>query len=508
MRMRCHISIIFESLWQFIAVIVLIAIQQIDTIVDLVKEVGTAGIEAALASGGLWGLLGLVIVLLIILGIQFLRWRKTWITLDGNLIIVERNTLRKVKNTIAIENLSTVNMEQNLFERIVGTYRIKMDTNSSATANTTDISIVFAEDRAIAFRKAVLEKMGELKGFAREEILSEEKRPDQVIEEKRKGGAQVFHYGVSNMLAHCFFSMSLFNLLIVILGIGGFSWYVSNFGLMTFIREWLGGMLVLVLMVLGAAWDLIKRFITYYDFTVYRESTDLHLRYGLLKLRSYTIPVDKITCLEIYQPVFSRFFGRYQAKVITVGIGNENEESANLTMALPKAKFLEQLSVLLPEYAEENPLEGLESQDSKALLVKGAKLIKWGILLGACCLIAGKYMDFPEIPVLATKWLPLGWGLCMLLIAIMYLLSYKTAGYIFEEERAILASGIFQKRIHLCNYSRMQNVELKMHPLMRRHHVVCGSIHLLNKAVLIPYMREEVAEQMNGRMIAHRWGSK
>ena len=51
-RMRCHISIIFESLWQFWAVILLMLVNQIDNIVDIINEFGAAGLKGLIASGG------------------------------------------------------------------------------------------------------------------------------------------------------------------------------------------------------------------------------------------------------------------------------------------------------------------------------------------------------------------------------------------------------------------------------------------------------------------------
>ena len=543
MRMRCHFSIIFESLWQFWAVVLLLLFQQIDIIIDLVEDIGEDGIRIAMESGGLWGLLALVVLTLLVLGFQFLRWRKTWITLEDNLIIVERNTLRKVRNTIAIENLSAINMERNLFERIVGTYRIKMDTGSLTTANKTDISIVFAEDKATLFRQAVLRKMAALKGQATEEAVSCERRPDEVIEEKRKEGQPVFHYTAGNMAAHCFYSLSLFNLLVVIAGVGVFVWYVSRFGIVSFVREALGGFLVMILMVLGAAWDLVRRFITYYNFTVYRDGADLHLHYGLLKIRSYTIPVDKITCMEIEQPVMSRLFGRYQAKVITVGVGDEKGESANLTMALPKRQFIAQLSALLPEYQigglaaeagtaaedaaaaisegaaalaaaseeaasdsvpeksvlEKSVLEELEKEHAGSNVIRMAKMIKWVILIAAA---ANTLILAAELPV---KWVLPGAAALAALIGLMYILAHRTAGFRLEPEMAVFANGVFCRRIHLCRYCKMQNISLSAHPLGRRYRMVTGAVHLLNQAVGIPYITEETAGQIGDRMIANRW---
>ena len=105
-RLRCHFSSIFESLWQFWAVIAITLFNQIDTIIEVVRDVKSSGIRQALAEGGIWGLALILSLTGAVLLFQFLRWRKTWVTLDGNLIIIERNTLNRIHNTIAVENLS------------------------------------------------------------------------------------------------------------------------------------------------------------------------------------------------------------------------------------------------------------------------------------------------------------------------------------------------------------------------------------------------------------------
>ena len=173
-KLRCHFSIVFESLWQFWLIIIVMLFNEIDSIIEIAEDIGRDGLRALMESGGIWGVLAILLISLIVFGIQFLRWRKTWIILEDNLVIIEKNTLNRKKNTIAVENISAVNMERNLFERIVGTYRIKLDTNSMTTANETDVSIVFREDLAVEFRKTLLAKMNSAKGNTEEPAVSEE----------------------------------------------------------------------------------------------------------------------------------------------------------------------------------------------------------------------------------------------------------------------------------------------------------------------------------------------
>ena len=493
MRFRCHFSIIFESLWQFWIVIFFILLNEIEVIIEAIEKIGTEGIYSMLASGGIWGVLAILAITLIVLFIQFLIWRKTWITIDDNLVIVERNTLKRVKNTIAIENISAVNMERNLFERIVGTYRIKMDTNSLTTAGETDISIVFDERTAIGFRKLVLERMNTLKGNTETRALSEERQPDQLFESQMEG-KKFFHCSFGEMIMHAFYTMPLFSLLISIAGIGFMVWYIITFGFMSFVEEALGGFIAIIFLVIAALFNVLKRFVAYYDFTVYRDGKDIHVRCGLIKQKSYTIPVDKISALQIEQPLFSRIFKKYSVKVVTVGVGDEDGESSNITMSLSKDQLREQLQELVPEFgwAEFDQIDKEEKAGTKVRLVKS---IKWHIITIACILVMMFQMDAPwyiGIIIPAT---------CDVFINLLYILSHKAAGYCILDQGLILASGYFNKVYMMFTYKKAQYITMTYHPVAKKYGIGDGVIMLLNSAASVPYIKEEVAHQIEERII-------
>ena len=493
MRFRCHFSIIFESLWQFWIVIFFILLNEIEVIIEAIEKIGTEGIYSMLASGGIWGVLVILAVTLIVLFIQFLIWRKTWITIDDNLVIVERNTLKRVKNTIAIENISAVNMERNLFNRIVGTYRIKIDTNSLTTAGETDISIVFDEKTAIGFRKLILERMNRLKGNTETIALSEERRPDQLFESQMEG-KKFFHCGFGEMIMHAFYTMPLFSLLISIAGIGFMGWYIITFGFMSFIEEALGGFLALIFLVLAACFNVLKRFVAYYDFTVYRDGKDIHVRCGLIKQRSYTIPVDKISALQIEQPFFSRIFKKYSVKVVTVGVGDEDGESSNITMSLSKDQLREQLKELVPEFGWAE-FDQIEKEEKAGIKVRLVKSIKWHIITIACILVMMLEMNAPwYIGILIP-------AVCDAFINILYVLSHKAAGYSILEQGLILASGYFNKVYMMFTYKKAQYITMTYHPVAKKHGIGDGVIMLLNSAASVPYIKEEVAHQIEERII-------
>ena len=488
-RMRCHFSSIFESLWQFWAVIAITLFNQIDTIIELVQDMKSSGIRQALAEGGIWGLAVILALTGAVLLFQFLRWRKTWVTLDGNLIIIERNTLNRIHNTIAVENLSAVNVERNLFERIVGTARIKMDTNSMTTADKTDVSLVFREDKAVAFRKAVISRMNQVKGAATEENLAEDIRPDVVPEAIAESG-NVFCCGAWDMAKHSFYSMSIINLLIVVGGIASSVWYrTSEYYEPGAILEHAGAVIPVLLVFLGAAWGLIKKYIVYYNFRVYRDGDDLHLRYGLLKLKSYTVPVDKISALQIKQPTLSRIFRKYQARIVTVGVGDESSELSNLTMAVSKEEMLHQLGVLIPEFMGESIMSDVIAEDRRGIAVRAVKSVKWILMLAAGAVAVGMWTDLPT-------WAAACCAAMIGFIILLYGLSHITAGWKKGEQALVLMEGCFVKNWTVCRYDKIQMISLVAHPAARHMGIKRGSVHMLNMAAEIPYMKDEEAEEI------------
>lgn len=489
-RLRCHFSSIFESLWQFWAIIAVTLFNQIDTIIELVQDMKNSGIRQALAEGGIWGLVAVVGITAAVLLFQFLRWRKTWVTLDGNLIIIERNTLNRIHNTIAVENLSAVNVERNLFERIVGTARIKMDTNSMTTADKTDVSLVFREDKAIAFRQAVISRMNQVKGAAAEENLAEDIRPDVVPESIAESG-NVFSYGALDMAKHSFYSMSIINLLIVVGGIASSVWYrTSEYYEPGAVLEHAGAIIPVLLVFVSAAYGLIKKYIIYYNFRVYRDGDDLHLRYGLLKLKSYTVPVDKISALQIVQPTLSRIFGKYQARIVTVGVGDERSELSNLTMAVSKEELLHQLGVLIPEFVGESIMSGVIAEDRRGIAVRAVKSVKWILMIAAGAVVIGMRTDLPTWIIACCAAAMIGF------IVLLYGLSHISAGWKKGEQALVLMEGCFAKNWTVCRYDKIQMISLVAHPAARYMGIKRGSVHMLQMAAQMPYMEDEQAEEI------------
>lgn len=170
-RFRSHISIIIE---QTGGLLIALLIVFIPSLLENIDEIMEEGIEF-LDGRGLLVNLGVVLVFIIIIVLQLVVWSKTYISIQENAIVIERDALNKKKNTISIHSISNINMEQNLFEMLIGTCKVKMDTNSRSTADSTDVKIVLKKADALWFKQEIMRRIQDTEsGFERDDVRLEE----------------------------------------------------------------------------------------------------------------------------------------------------------------------------------------------------------------------------------------------------------------------------------------------------------------------------------------------
>ena len=162
-KFRNHISVVIEEVWGAILVLLVYVFAQV--LPELAET--SADDLSFFADNGLWIVLILAVLMALLIGNRILVWARTYIHIEDNAIIIEKNTVNKKKNTIGIKNISNINLEQNLFEMLAGTCKVKLDTNSLSTADKTDVKIVLKKADAENFRREIMSRM---QGTGRETV--------------------------------------------------------------------------------------------------------------------------------------------------------------------------------------------------------------------------------------------------------------------------------------------------------------------------------------------------
>lgn len=512
-RFRNHISIIIEQIGGGILALAVLAVSILLQSAEELAETDFSFLHGKT----LIVILAMLGLLAVSVGNRVFAWANTYICIEENAIVIERGKVNKKKNTIGIRNISNINIEQNLFEMILGTCKVKLDTNSRSTADSTDVTIILKKADAAKFKAEITRKMqgqdpvrdpaaergihtaggalyGQEDGNARIQEPQAWEEEDEAFDIRAEFG-DVFSHGI--------FSVNIFSLLILI---GAFAGTVVTAvqilekpNLLSSLLGAAAGIIVAAGIVLSALWDTVKDFIRYYDFRAKRRGDKIYIRYGFLKKMEYTIPVDKIQALKIRQSFVARIFQRYMAEIVNVGMGDEKEEQNSfLVLYSTEKKLKEQLELLLPEFAP--------TAEQKVERLPGSVWAAWALpgviyALVVCISAAVCAVFMPKYRILI--WLGAAGLILMVLIGMV--LKYKTDGSGADGGFLKLCHGYFGKNYISVRYTNIQYMEIKQNFIARAAGIRRGEIHLLassaNASHGIPYFKGNLHERIRQGML-------
>lgn len=523
-RFRNHISIILEQTGAVIAAVLVIIITQIFQSMDELLEADLSFIT----SKGFLILLGVTALLAVSLTAQVLVWARTYISIEENAIVIEKGRVNKRKNTIGIRNISNINLEQNLIEMLFGTCKVKLDTNSRSTADSTDVKIVLKKCDALWFQQEVTRKMEEpagaipaaagmprgVSGMASEtadgygDVTGESAYDRKSIQSTYSVLRELKDYdvraGIADIIQHGFFSVSIISVAVFVLVIIGTvisaAEVIGRADLMASLAGAAAGILVSVFIILSTLWDTVKDFVRYYDFRAKRLKDKIYIKYGFFKKVEYTIPVDKIQALKIRQSFLARIGHRYMAEIVNVGMGDEQaEKNSFLVLYCKEDKLKERLTLLLPEFAPcvEQPTDRMPASVWAAWTVPAVVYI----LLVAVGASAGNALTENEYRLYV--WITAA-ALIIMLFAGMTL-KYRTAGAGADDKYLKIVEGYFSKEYLTVRYRDIQYVQFSQNFIAKACGIKKGEIHLLassaNTSHGIPYFSGDKDEIIKRKML-------
>ena len=246
---------------------------------------------------------------------SLMRWYRTCFYIDGDHLVFERNTLIKKVSRLPLSSVATVNLERNIFERIVGTAKIKLDINSAATANQTDFTFVLSFEKAKALEADLLTA----------------KKEEQTATANRE---TVFAFTNAQAVRHVILNQPVVQYLGVaaLIIIGAF-----------FDRKILGGDIfaralpILGLSALGWLAGIAVQIMSAWNFRIERDEKSIFISSGLLRKKSYSFETDKINALTVRRPVLARLSGLAFAEVAVIGLGNDKMETPQISLLVKES---------------------------------------------------------------------------------------------------------------------------------------------------------------------------
>lgn len=506
-RFRNHYSSVFEKIVTFFCTFFFLFVLNVFTESDI--EVTEDEVEVIEISA-IHILIGVGIFILIvgtIVGILSWIWSKTWIVLEKNAISVEKNTLRFTKNTLGIKDISNVNIEQNLFEMVIGTSKVKINTNSFSTASTTDIKIILKKKDAEALKNYLNQRINQLNQpevainienevDINSENKSEKIRPGYVIETSAK---DIFLNSIysTNVIASVIIAAVSCGFLVNIVDFIFGADTIDNL-LYEYLSATVAIVGVAILVVIVLVWNCVKNYIKMFNFSVKRESDKIGIKYGMLKQVEFSVPVDKINAIVIHQTFIARLFKKYSAEMVNVGMGDEKEEDTYFCLYGSKEHLVETIKNILPEFADALDVE-IERQPKAAILMKIIGVIIWMTILSVIGAVINYFVDEAFIYVVGV--------LCAILVLsiILSILGFMVTGLGVSDDFCCIRDGAIATKQTIIKFNKIQFITANKNILTNKLGIVVGRVNILamqgKNTEVLPYLKEEKMEEISEKLI-------
>ena len=388
-----------------------------------------------------------VLVVAILAGLWgFLSWRATTYEVTGNSFRLKRGVIQKSERTIPLDHVQSVDAVQGVIQRAFDVVEVRIETAGGGT-NEPDASLS-ALDRVAA---QVLRR--EIEGSRKAAQIEESAGPTVIRELSTR---ELFLAGATSGQIGVAFS-------VIAVGFQFFDDFLSD----AFVRRlietlapnWLMVLLILLPAGLILAWFLAiaGTVLAYTGFTLSREGDFLYIKRGLLERREATIPLARIQAIRVSEGVLRQPFGLAAVRVESAGYGEDAGVSTMLFPLLPLREVQHFLSEATPEFAVNPPLRPLPRRALRRYVFRA--VVGYLIIAPAAALVS--FLIFGSVV-----------GLLALLLAppaAMYgWLSYRDAGWAFEEDRLVVRYRSLGRKTAIAPRRRLQSREVLRSPFQRR----------------------------------------
>lgn len=479
-NMRNHFSSILEDMGGVLILMAGILISGGKDSLELAMVLFKSGniIQGLIAMGGV------IFLLLLVFAWHINRWWKTTITVKDGTFITERRTLNRKINTIAVQNISNINLEQNLFEMVMGTYKLKIDTNSMSTADETDIKVILSKKNAYAVKNLVMEMMKEIaRANHHENVENEELSQTQFdvdsMEDMEENNYDVI-YNMKEIVMSCIAGTSV---LLVVCAIGFFISTVVSFVAMVHKHAALmaifSGVLLQGTMAFTCLTSLAKNWLDDFNFRAKREKDKIYVSCGLIKRRKYAVPVDKINAVCITSTFVGRLMKRAYVKVINVGGEGEDVDGMKILLCEREEELKKKMAVLFPEFVFPDR-DKIQKQPKTAFIKSRITFTIFYLIFTVCVLIGIHYVGTIYTVNLKVREIVVA-GLLVFYVWMFFCayLSYKITGLSVKEEYFVVSTGTFVRTIECIPYEKIQYIHYSQGPLDQKMGLKHGSVSIL-----------------------------
>lgn len=445
-RVRCHPSVIVENSLSLLVFIALLVTRFEATVV--------AGVLAAAA-----------VALLLF---NYRQWNLTTIRFNEAEIVVERDTLFKMKKTLPYAKIASVNVNRGIINRLFGTSKLQININSGSTALVPEAVLTFREDMADELRSAILERLHD----------------GEAVPDEDEAAESLVSFSPADVIVHGLFSVPTYQTLFgsIFLVYSAVELYTSaGAGFLGDSRA-LISLLIFVALQIAPAVSLIFR---YYNYRVYRRGETIYLQHGLLRTYKTSFDVSRVNAVRVKSTLAARLLHRSWIEAEVVGLASGTGESLRPVLCLLKDDATQQrlLEELVPEFVyDRNPEK--QPKEAKGVLLVRAAIASFALALAMIYPSLYVYREAAALAgaagVVLPRVLPLATALAVLAIFCATWVSYRITEFDAGRDLFTFVNGAVDRETVVMNYDRVQMVHVTQGPVARLFGVARARVHLLS----------------------------
>lgn len=444
-KIRCHPSIIAERSLSAIVVLAVLATQ--------------------LGRGALPAVLAFLFVALVLF--NYRQWSRTTIQFNERDVVVERNTLFKMKKTLPYAKVASVNINRGILNRVFGTSRLLVNINSGSGATVPEAVLTFRQDVAEAIRTGMAERL-----YGHDHVPEEEPAEPPVT------------FSPADVIVHGLFSVSTYQ---TVSGFAFLAYSIVQIYVSTVTGAGAGGTALVSLLMfftiqLAPSVSLIFH---YYNYRVYRRGDTIYLEHGLVRTYKTSFDASRINAVRVKRTLAARLLHRSCIEAEVVGLASGSGESLRPVLCLLKDDATQQrlLEDLVPEFVAEHGRERQPAGARSVLLIRAA-LASLALVLATAYPSIYLYRETAALAGIAGLVLPYALPLAtaVAILAIFYAtsVSYRITEFGTDSDLFTFVNGAVDRETVVMNYDKVQMVRITRGPVARVFGVARARVHLLS----------------------------
>ncbi|MDK0906935.1 PH domain-containing protein [Clostridium perfringens] len=503
---------------------------------EIISDLGLAVIFVVLLKQ--WFYIVIIGVVLLAIIVSILKWKREYMILKGDEAYYHKGIFSKNTTIIPKKSFKSMDISQNLIERILGYKIVKIESPSrevgeediKMSLSDEDIALLksFAFGTNKEFNKELNNEVSE--GFDLKENIFRESFLDSEVEKLKEdyditlnnreniNESEKVHINnseevnikekkISNkdLILYGFTSFNLFIAIIFIFNAWGkiekfinseyvdsvINGYIANEASKIGIIFAIVGLFVALIILKAIA--TVYYFIKYYNFTILKEGENIKIKYGFFSTKEFSFKENSIKLIKLKSNPLRQLLKRYEINVVIKGYSGEGKEQIIMYPIGNEEEVQNIIREFIPQWSIENEGEGI--RHGKIFMILKPVLIVFIISLVAYLILKVKWVWLINIISLIT--IPSS------------ILKGRNINLKIEENKVRAVTGGFFRTIHILKGKDIQAVGFNTNPIQEKNNIgkiVIDYYSENSEEIKLPYMNKNYVEVLlnSSKGVMHR----